>query len=213
MWNTINQCSRFYFMCLCVFWQPKKRSLEHASLAASFWIYQKHHSLLTLHRPFSGFETPLFLERSSWIMKKLYPCLKTSSVSYVSYTPSRVVCLCAFVLYANLCLTYLAHLCDLGAALMRLIYTPCAYFPRTWHTLSVSLKIFLEWVCSPAKSSCFPRTIKGTTKRAVLDQKAVVKLFKWINFLSIIKTSWQFDVFLFFFSSLQTGGNKCFSLK
>lgn len=158
-------------------------------------------------------DTLIPLERSSWIMKKLYPCLKTSSVSYVSYTPSRVACLCAFVLYANLCLTYLAHLCDLGAVLMRLIYKPCEHFPRTWHTLSASLKIFLEWVCSPAKSSCFPRMIKGTTKPAVLGQKAVVKLFKWINFLSIIKTSWQFDVFLFFFSSLQTGGNKCFSLK
>ena len=91
-------------------------------------------------------DTLIPLERSSWIMKKLYPCLKTSSLSYVSYNPSRVAYLCVFVLYANLCLTYLTHLCDLGAVLMRLIYTPCAHFPRTWYTLFMSLKIFLEWV-------------------------------------------------------------------
>ena len=43
--------------------------------------------------------------------------------------------------------------------LTRLIYAPCATY--------LCLKIFLEWVCSPVETFHFPRTIKGTTDRAV----------------------------------------------
>ena len=55
----------------------------------------------------------------------------------------------------------------LCALLTRLIYAPYAPFSRTLSALFVRLKIFLGWICNQAEPYYFPRTIKGTTNRAV----------------------------------------------
>ena len=49
---------------------------------------------------------------------------------------------------------------------MRHIYAPYVPFSSALHVLFVRLKIFLGQTCSPAETSHFPSTIKGTTNRA-----------------------------------------------
>ena len=77
---------------------------------------------------------------------------------------TRLRTLRAFKPYASLCLTRL-HV--LRALLTRLIYALRA-FSCALHVLFVSFKILLGWLCIPAETFHFPRSIKGTTNRAVL---------------------------------------------
>ena len=86
------------------------------------------------------------------------------------------------------------------ALLARLTDTPCAPFSCALSALFVRLLIFLGWICSPAETFYFSKNIKGTTNRAVFMR---VKKHLWY-FLSIFITWSQFNVLLFFFSSLQS---------
>ena len=69
-----------------------------------------------------------------------------------AFVPSRLTCLRA-----------------LRALLTRLIYALVAFFSCVLRALFVRLKIFLGWICSPAETFHFQKTIKGTTSRAVLS--------------------------------------------
>ena len=83
---------------------------------------------------------------------------KKSLLKYVPHAPSRLRCLRTLMPYAPSCLR------ALRALRTCFIYAPCAPFSRA---LFVRLKIFLGWIFSAAETFHFPKTIKGTTNRAV----------------------------------------------
>ena len=103
--------------------------------------------------------------------------IQTSLLNYVPHVPSCLTCLRplrAFVSHVPSCLTH--H----RALLTHFIYAPCVSFSLALHALFVRLKIFLGWICSPAKTFYFPSTIKDTTNP---DAFMWVKKQQW-NFLS-----------------------------
>ena len=63
--------------------------------------------------------------------------------------------------YVPLCLTLFRAL---RALLTCLIYGPGAPFSLALHALFVCLKIFLGWICIPAETFYFLRTIKDTSE-------------------------------------------------
>ena len=79
-------------------------------------------------------------------------------LNYAPQAPSCLTCLSAFMP---------SCLCALRALLTGLIYAPCTLFSRTLQGLFVCHNIFLKWICSPAETFLFPRTIKNTTNCAV----------------------------------------------
>ena len=95
--------------------------------------------------------------------------------------------------------SHLHALLAFRAFLTLLIYASCAPFPRALCPLFVPTKIFLRWICSPARTFYFPKTVKGTLNNVV---------FMWVK-----KQPRKFNAFVFSFSSFQQWSNKSFSLK
>ena len=98
----------------------------------------------------------------------------SSLLNYVPHAPSRLICFCAYAPYVPYVSSCFTRLYALRALLTHLIYALCAPFS---HALFVGAKIPLRWICSPAKTFLFSRTIKGTTNGAVFMRVKISETF------------------------------------